>query len=105
MPLYKLNSGKTIQIKPGTFPLERHLQKIFEQNLEDLVGARFIASEVTTGDRQRPHRHVSALIKMVTQPSSNTRNPPKTMSSTRNFFTWIGLSIIKAISPFWRKKI
>lgn len=53
MPLYKLDSGKTIQIKPGTFPLERHLQRLFEQNLEDLLGVRFIASEVTTGDRQR----------------------------------------------------
>ena len=53
MPLYKLESGKTIQIKPGTFPLERNLQRLFEQNLEELLGVRFIASEVTTGDRQR----------------------------------------------------
>jgi predicted transport protein len=53
MPLYKLESGKTTQIKPGTFPLERHLQRLFEKNLEELLGVRFIASEVTTGDRQR----------------------------------------------------
>ena len=53
MPLYSLESGKTIQIKPGTFPLERNLQRLFEQNLEELLGVRFIASEVTTGDRQR----------------------------------------------------
>jgi predicted transport protein len=53
MPLYKLESGKTIQIKPDTFPLERQLQRLFEKNLEELLGVRFIATEVTTGDRQR----------------------------------------------------
>ena len=53
MPLYKMEAGKTSQIKPGTFPLERNLQRLFEQNLEELLGVRFIASEVTTGDRQR----------------------------------------------------
>jgi RecB family endonuclease NucS len=34
-------------------PKERDLQKLFESNLEALLGVRFIASEFTTGDRQR----------------------------------------------------
>jgi len=36
MPLYKLDSGKTIQIKPGTFPLERHLHRLIEQKLVEM---------------------------------------------------------------------
>jgi predicted transport protein len=53
MPLYQLNSGKANQIKQLSFPKERGLQLIFEANLEPLLGVRFVASEFTTGDRQR----------------------------------------------------
>ena len=53
MPLYQMGTGKVIQIKPGSFLKERDLQKLFEANLEALLGVRFIASEFTTGDRQR----------------------------------------------------
>jgi len=35
------------QIKPSSFKNERELQKLFETNLEDLLGVRFIASEFT----------------------------------------------------------
>lgn len=53
MPLYQLKQNSAQQIKPSSFKNERELQKLFEENLESLLGARFIASEFTTGDRQR----------------------------------------------------
>lgn len=53
MPLYQLKQTSVQQIKPASFKNERELQKLFEENLEALLGARFIASEFTTGDRQR----------------------------------------------------
>jgi predicted transport protein len=53
MPLYQLKQSSVQQIKPSSFKNERELQKLFEENLESLLGARFIASEFTTGDRQR----------------------------------------------------
>jgi predicted transport protein len=53
MPLYQLKQNSVQQIKPSSFKNERELQKLFEENLESLLGARFIASEFTTGDRQR----------------------------------------------------
>jgi predicted transport protein len=53
MPLYQMGTGKAVQIKPGSFSKERDLQRLFETNLEELLGVRFIVSEFTTGDRQR----------------------------------------------------
>lgn len=54
MPLYELSSELEVsQIKPSSFQSEKHLQRLFENNLNRLLGVRFIASEFTTGDRQR----------------------------------------------------
>ena len=53
MPLYQIKQNSVQQIKPASFKTERELQRLFEENLESLLGARFIASEFTTGDRQR----------------------------------------------------
>ncbi|MEP6896462.1 MAG: DUF5655 domain-containing protein [Chloroflexota bacterium] len=53
MPLYQVKQQKVNQIKPSSFKNERELQKLFETNLEVLLGVRFVASEFTTGDRQR----------------------------------------------------
>jgi len=54
MPLYKISStSKISQLKPSTFRNERSLQELFEGNLDILLGVRFIASEFSTGDRQR----------------------------------------------------
>lgn len=53
MPLYQIKQQKVDQIKPSSFKNERELQKLFEANLEALLGVRFVASEFTTGDRQR----------------------------------------------------
>jgi len=53
MPLYQIKQQKVNQFKPSSFKNERELQKLFEANLEELLGVRFVASEFTTGDRQR----------------------------------------------------
>lgn len=54
MPLYHIAPNKTVsQIKPASFSKEKDLQKLFEANLETLLGVKFIGSEFTTGDRQR----------------------------------------------------
>jgi len=54
MPFYKVDQQKNVtQIKPSAFKSEKELQTLFEKNLETLLGVRFIATEFTTGDRQR----------------------------------------------------
>ncbi|HEX2698280.1 MAG TPA: DUF5655 domain-containing protein [Anaerolineales bacterium] len=53
MPLYQLAQSSVHQLKPSGFKNERELQRLFEANLEPLLGVRFVASEFTTGDRQR----------------------------------------------------
>lgn len=54
MPLYSVCQDSSItQIKQAAFPKERDLHELFENNLEVLLGVRYIASEFTTGDRQR----------------------------------------------------
>jgi len=53
MPLYQMKQQKTQQIKPASFKNEKELQNMFEANLEELLGVRYVASEFTTGDRQR----------------------------------------------------
>ena len=53
MPLYQIKQQYVQQIKPSSFKSEKELQKLFELNLETLLGVRFVATEFTTGDRQR----------------------------------------------------
>jgi predicted transport protein len=53
MPLYQIKQQEVHQIKPSSFGSEKELQKLFELNLETLLGVRFVATEFTTGDRQR----------------------------------------------------
>lgn len=53
MPIFSLQANKVSQIKPASFTKERELQRLFEANLVILLGVKFIASELSTGDRQR----------------------------------------------------
>jgi predicted transport protein len=54
MPLYQLTSESDVQqVKPTSFQSEKQLQKLFEANLQKLLGVRFIATEFFTGDRQK----------------------------------------------------
>lgn len=53
MPLYRISEKTVTQIKQTAYPKERDLQRLFEDNLEELLGVRFLGTEKTTGDRQR----------------------------------------------------
>ncbi|RMH41336.1 MAG: DUF91 domain-containing protein [Gammaproteobacteria bacterium] len=54
MPLFRLLEDEVVQQLPSsTAQRERNLQRLIERNLEKVLGVRFIASEFTTGDRQR----------------------------------------------------
>lgn len=54
MPLYRFQSGESVeQLPASTFSQERGLQRLVEKNCPALLGVRFLASEFTTGDRQR----------------------------------------------------
>jgi predicted transport protein len=53
MPLYHVSGRQVSQIRQTTYLKERDLQRLFEENLDALFGVRFVASEFTTGDRQR----------------------------------------------------
>lgn len=51
MPIFKTENNKTRQLKSSNFKNEKELQNLFEQNLEDIFGVKFIASEVSTGEK------------------------------------------------------
>jgi predicted transport protein len=53
MPLYRVENNSILQIKQTVYPKEKELQCLFEANLKQLLDVRFVATEVTTGDRQR----------------------------------------------------
>ena len=48
MAIFKINVQKVQKLKIKKFKNEKQLQKLFEDNLEDIFGIRFIASEFTT---------------------------------------------------------
>ncbi|WP_018987174.1 DUF5655 domain-containing protein [Methylophilus methylotrophus] len=47
--LYKLQAGKAVELKSTSFDLEKRLQTLIENNLEQILGVRFLASEYYTG--------------------------------------------------------
>ena len=89
MPLYQVKQQKTQQVKPSSFKNEKELQNLFEQNLEELLGVRYVASEFTTGDRQRGRIDTLGIDQDGT-PVIIERQPRK-MSSIKVCFTWTGL--------------
>jgi predicted transport protein len=48
LKLFRLSVGSVTEMKGSTLALERSLQTLFEQNLESLLGIRFLASEQRT---------------------------------------------------------
>ena len=48
MAIFKINRQKVQKLKIKKFKNEKQLQKIFEDNLEDIFGIRFLASEFKT---------------------------------------------------------
>ena len=53
MPLYSIIDTRTRHIRATSFGSERELQRLFEANLPELLGVRFIAREFATGEKQR----------------------------------------------------
>ncbi|MCK4594673.1 DUF91 domain-containing protein [bacterium] len=51
MPLFQLTENKLTRLKPSSLIKERALQRLFEGNLEELLGIRFVASEYGTGEK------------------------------------------------------
>jgi len=48
MAIFKINDQKVQKLKIKKFKNEKQLQKLFEDNLEEIFGIRFLASEFTT---------------------------------------------------------
>lgn len=49
--LFRIKNGKVQELVGSSVPLEKSLQTIIENNLENLLGVRFLASEYSTGPR------------------------------------------------------
>jgi predicted transport protein len=47
--LFRIGTGGASEVTGATMVVERRLQNLFEQNLEALLGVRFLASEFSTG--------------------------------------------------------
>lgn len=52
MKIYSLQKQKLIEIKENPFKLEREIQNLFEDNLEDLMGLTFVKSEFTIKNKR-----------------------------------------------------
>ncbi len=51
MPLFKISNGKAKKLSLKSLQKEKDLQKFVEENCDELLGVRFIASEFSTGER------------------------------------------------------
>ena len=50
MPLFKITDNKVNKLSYNSFNKERQVQLLFENNLEDMLGMRFIKTEHVTID-------------------------------------------------------
>ncbi|MFG3112835.1 transporter [Streptomyces sp. NPDC048197] len=46
---FRVRDGRATEITGSSMPLERHLQTLIEDNMEEMIGIRFLASEYATG--------------------------------------------------------
>jgi predicted transport protein len=51
--LFDIRQGKITELSSSSVELEKSLQTLIENNLEALLGVKFLATEYTTGSRQR----------------------------------------------------
>ena len=51
--LFKINDDKVKQLKVSSFKNEKQLQTLFENNLEEILGCKFVASEYSTTNAGR----------------------------------------------------
>ncbi|MGQ4400119.1 DUF5655 domain-containing protein [Streptomyces hayashii] len=53
LKLFRIADGQAAEIPGATVALERHLQTLIEQNMETMLGIRFLSSEYPTGPWHR----------------------------------------------------
>ncbi|MEV7389326.1 hypothetical protein [Streptomyces sp. NPDC091215] len=53
LKLFRITDGHACEIPGAVVALERQLQTLIEQNMEAMLGIRFLASEYSTGVRHR----------------------------------------------------
>ncbi len=51
MPVFQIHNNKIKQLKTSNFRNEKELQNLVENNLEEIFGIKFIASEFSTGEK------------------------------------------------------
>jgi len=51
MPIFQIDNNKIKQLKTSNFKSEKELQVLVENNLEEIFGIKFIASEFSTGEK------------------------------------------------------
>lgn len=51
MPIFKIKHNRTKQLKTYNFKNEKVLQDLVENNLEEIFGIKFVASEFSTGEK------------------------------------------------------
>jgi len=51
MPIFEVDKNRARQLKTSNFRSEKELQVLVENNLEEIFGIKFIASEFSTGER------------------------------------------------------
>lgn len=51
LKLFRIDDGTATELPGAHSPLEKHLQRVVEANMETLFGVRFLQSEYRTGDR------------------------------------------------------
>jgi hypothetical protein len=94
MALFRvLDDDRAQQLRASPPRNEKQVQTLMERNLDAIFGVRFVATEFSTGQRQRGR---IALIKTAPLSSSNTSASATKTSSTRASFTSTGSWIIAA---------
>jgi predicted transport protein len=53
MPIFQVYNNKIKQLKTSNFRNEKEMQVLVENNLEEIFGIKFIASEFSTGEKHR----------------------------------------------------
>ncbi|MFI2373435.1 hypothetical protein [Streptomyces sp. NPDC018833] len=63
LKLFRIADGQAAEIPGATVALERHLQTLIEQNMETMLGIRFLSSEYPTGPCDSPPEGSSSTPK------------------------------------------
>lgn len=92
--LFRVAEGKASELAGSALTIEKELQSLIEQNLEAMLGIRFLASEHSTGQVHSGRIDTLGLDENGSPSSSSTSVRPMRMSSTRACSTSTGCWII-----------